>query len=77
MKDQGFIMDRYLSKVGNMLRNKGMNVRIVDTDDVNVVASQAAKEGRILLTSNLKAFNKLLSVPRGCLHFKASPFSKH
>lgn len=77
MKTKGFIMDRYLSKVAGMLRDKGINCKVVDSDDQKWVAGQAVKEGRILLTSNLKHFNQLLSVPRGCLHFKASPFSKH
>lgn len=38
MKSQGFIVDRYLSKVGTMLKQKGIDCKIVDTDDSNAVA---------------------------------------
>ncbi len=76
MKSQGFIVDRYLSKVGNKLKQKGVDCKIVDTDDGNVVCNQAVRENRVFLTSNLKQFNKKISLPRGCLHYKANPESK-
>jgi uncharacterized protein with PIN domain len=76
MKTQGFIMDKYLSKVGKMLWNKGFEVTVVDTNDGDEVCAQAIKENRIFLTNNLKISNKKVSVPRGCLHFKAPPHSK-
>ena len=76
MKDKGFIMDKYLSKVGKMLQQKGIDSKIIDSDDANLISSQAVKEGRVYLTNNIKQFNKKVSISCGCLHFKASPFSK-
>ena len=76
MKANGFIMDKYLSKVGKMLEQKGYNALVLDTEDAAIVSSQAVKENRVYLTNNIKHFNKKVSMPCGCLHFRASPFSK-
>lgn len=76
MKANGFIMDKYLSKVGNMLTQKGLNAVVVDTEDAAIVSAQAVKENRVYLTNNIKHFNKKVSMPCGCLHYRATPFSK-
>lgn len=47
-----------------------------DVKDSNAICTQAVKENRIFVTSNLKVFNSKLQVPRCCVHFKASPESK-
>jgi uncharacterized protein with PIN domain len=70
------VVDKSLAKVGKMLRENGITCVIVDSDDKYAACAQAIKENKIFLTNNLKAFNKKLSVPAGCLHYKASPFRK-
>lgn len=59
-----------------MLWNRGLDVKVIDSNDGDYVCAQAVKENRIFLTSNLKLFNKKVSVPRGCLHYKAPPKCK-
>jgi uncharacterized protein with PIN domain len=76
MKHQGFVMNKYLSRVGGYIRNKGYYVKIIETDDFNVVYQVAVKEGRVLLTNNFKHFKSCGEVPAGCLQFKAGPFDQ-
>ena len=48
----------------------------MDCDGDNL-ANLAMQKNRVLLTDNLKLFNKKISIPRGCLHYKAKPYSKY
>ena len=77
-KTHGFIVDKHLAKVGYMLRDNGCDVKIMPKDtDSEIVCAEAVKDNRIFVTSNLKLFNKKLSMLRCCLHYKANPQSKH
>lgn len=75
MKLNGFIVNQYLSKVARMIQDKGYDCMIVDTDGESI-AHLAVQENRVMLTDNLKLFNKKITIPRGCLHFKAKPLCK-
>jgi hypothetical protein len=75
MKANGFIVDKFLSKVAHAIKNKGYDCKIVDAEPEALVA-QAVKENRIFLCTNNKFFNKKVTIPRGLLHLKASPESK-
>jgi uncharacterized protein with PIN domain len=77
MKTKGFIVDKNLSKVGRMISDRGYDCKVVDNADLEKVCEMAIREDRVFLTSNLKIFNKKVQMPRGCLHYKANPFSKY
>ena len=77
MKTQGFVVDKYLSKVAKLISNKGYDCKILDRAEPEEVVACAVKENRVFLTSNMKFFNKKVTIPRGCLHYKASPESKN
>ena len=70
-------MDKNLVKVGRMMQSKGIDCKIYDGMDSDQICEKAIKENRVFVTSNLKLFNKKVSMPRCCIHFKASPFSKN
>ena len=53
MKTNGFIMDKYLSKVGKMLQQKGINCKIVDLEADAVIAI-AIKEKRVYRKYEIK-----------------------
>jgi len=72
MKQRGFIVNQYLSKVAKMIQEKGYDCLVVDTDGESI-AHLAVQENRVMLTDNLKLFNKKITIPRGCLHYKAKP----
>lgn len=77
MKSQGFIIDKNLFKVGKMLQEKKVDCKIPEKDvDSEQICAIAVKENRIFITSNLRLFNKKLSLPRCCIAYKTSPFSK-
>lgn len=76
MKTMGFIVDKNLFKVAKMLQDK-VYCKIPDSSlDSEAICQLAVKENRIFITTNLKLFNKKLTIPRCCVAFKASPFSK-
>ncbi len=75
MKANGFIVDKYLSKVAHAIKEKGYDCKVVDVE-AEALCAQAVKENRIFLCTNTKFFNKKTTIPRGLLHFKASPESK-
>ncbi len=75
MKANGFIVDKFLSKVANAIRSKGYDCKVVDAEP-EAICAQAVKENRIFLNTNIKFFNKKTTIPRGCLHYKAGPESK-
>jgi uncharacterized protein with PIN domain len=76
MKSQGFIVDKGLFKVGRMLQEKKIDCKILDHVDSEAICAQAIKDNRIFITTNLKLFNKKVQLPRCCLAYKSSPFSK-
>ncbi len=70
-------MDKNLFKVAKMLQEKKVDCKIMDSSfDSEAICAQAVKDNRILITSNLKLFNKKVALPRVCIAYKASPFSK-
>jgi uncharacterized protein with PIN domain len=76
LKQKGFVMNKFLSRVGGYIRNKGYNVKIIETDDFQVVFNSAQREGRILLTNHFKNYKQCNEIPAGCLDFKAGPFDQ-
>jgi hypothetical protein len=74
MKSKGFVMNKFLSRVGSYMRNKGYNVKIIETDDFMVVLNSAVRDGRVLLTNHFKSFKDCGDVPAGCLSYKAGPY---
>ena len=59
-----------------MLRDKGVDCRVVETTDFNLLISEAKKDGRIILTSYYKFFNdKKVNYPRGLVP-NGSPFNQ-
>lgn len=59
-----------------MIQQKGQDVKILQVSDSEQTCYVAMKENRIFLTTYLNVFNKKAGVPRGCLHFKATPYGK-
>jgi hypothetical protein len=49
---------------------------VVDTAESEVAFSFAVKENKVFITTNLKVFNQKGGVPRGCLHYQETPYSK-
>lgn len=75
-KSQGFLVDKHLFKVGRLMQEKGIDVNVSEDLESEQLCALAIKENRIFVTSNLKMFNKKISIPRCCLNFKASPHCK-
>ncbi len=60
------------------MQEKQIDCKIMDADcDSEIICAQAVKENRIFITTNLKLFNKKVQIPRCCIAYKASPFSKY
>lgn len=55
MKSQGFIVDKYLSKVARMIQEKGYDCKIVDAPKETIVKT-AIEENRVYLTTDKKFF---------------------
>ena len=76
MKARGFVVDSNLAKVGKMIQQRGLDVKILQSSDAEQACYIAVKENRVFLTTFLNVFNKKVGVPRGCLHFKSPPYGK-
>jgi uncharacterized protein with PIN domain len=74
IKARGFVVDSNLAKVGKMIQQRGVDVKILASSDAVQTCYVAFKENRVFLTTFLNVFNKKGGVPRGCLHYKATPF---
>lgn len=72
MKANGFIVDKYLSKIAQTINSKGYDCKVIDAEP-EALCALAVKENRIFLSTNSKFFKKKVTIPRGLLHHKASP----
>lgn len=69
----GFVVDKNLNKLARMLQEKSIDCVIPDTTDSEKICSLALEKNRILITSNLKLFNRKNAMNRCCVHYKDSP----
>jgi uncharacterized protein with PIN domain len=76
MITRGMVVDSNLAKLGKMLQQKGVDCKILTAAESGIASQIAHKENRVYITSNLRVFNQSGTVPRGCVHFKATPYSK-
>ena len=73
---RGFCVDKHLAKLAKMLNQRDVDCKVIEIADSDLACATAVKENRVFLTSNLKVFNQKQGVPRGCLHYQETPFSK-
>ncbi len=77
MKELGFMVDKNLFRIGKMLQDRKIYCHIPDQGlDSETICKNAMNDNRVFITTNLKLFNKKLTVPMCCVAFKASPASK-
>ena len=69
----GFMVDRNLSKLGQILQEKGIDCAITQLNDSEQICSKALEQDRIFITSNLKLFNRKSVMNRCCVHYKDNP----
>lgn len=73
---KGFLVDKNLTKLGRLLQEKGIDCIVTDLQDSEQICSKCLEMDRVLITSNLKLFNKKSVMNRCCVHFKDSPFKQ-
>lgn len=57
MVTRGFCVDKYLGKLARLLNQKGVDCKVVEFADTDVVIATAVKENRVFLTSSMKIFH--------------------
>jgi len=72
-QSNGFIVDRNLSKLAHLLKEKGVDCLITNYNDSEQICSKALEQDRIFITSNLKLFNRKSVMNRCCVHYKDNP----
>lgn len=73
----GFIVDRNLNKLGNILKEKGIECIIPESNDSEQICSKALEKDKIFITSNLKLFNRKSVMNRCCVHYKDNPLKQY
>ena len=66
----GFICDTNVTKLGEVLKEKGINCITGASTDSEQICSIALENDYILITSNLKLFNRKSVLNRVCVHYK-------
>ena len=69
----GFMVDRNLHKLGILLKDKGIDCIIPDSNDSEQICNKCLEKDRIFLTSNLKLFNRKAVIWKCCVHYKDNP----